>query len=110
MQTLFYLYSLGYYMLLRRGPQDRVYSFFGFLFLAINILIVLGGVAGFMISGRIDCGENGVTYMSYSIIQGVVGLLASLAVLITTIVFYLQYKKSGTIPYFSKLSKPIKNN
>ena len=110
MQTLFYVYSLSYYMLVRRAQQDRIYAFFGILFLIINVLIVLGGVYGFMVKGSIDCGEHGVTYMSYSLIQGVVGIVFSLIFLIVTIYFYISYKKNKTIPYFSTLSKPVKSN
>ena len=63
MQILFFLHSIAFFLLLKRGENERVYKMQGYAFMVVNFTIFLGGASNFVTGGGVKCTKQ-VTYQS----------------------------------------------
>uniref|UniRef100_A0A7S3CSB8 Uncharacterized protein n=1 Tax=Strombidium rassoulzadegani TaxID=1082188 RepID=A0A7S3CSB8_9SPIT len=99
MQSLFYAYSVSYFLLLVRNPLNRVYKTFGAAFAILNVVIVLAGVFGFATMSSVKCNED-MIFGSFNMVLNGAGAVLSAGLLIVTLVLYTGFKSSGQIPFF----------
>ena len=58
MQCLFYAYSLIYFFLLAKTPDELLFRYSGVLFLFTNFMVFVAGIYSFVISKNTKCGDT----------------------------------------------------